>query len=69
MVDKLSANRKAAGLVTRLRAEVRVHEPLWLLEGETDGGRSVDNNAGPEKNSRNVAEMDSNLTEETPVEP
>ena len=38
MVDELSANREAAGVVTWFRAEVRVHAPLWLLEGDASGG-------------------------------
>ena len=66
-VDELSANREAAGLVTRLGAEVRVREPVWLLEGESDC--HMGDTAEPEENTRKVVEKASNLTEETLVEP
>ena len=57
-VDKLF-NQEAAGVITWVRAEVSVHQPFRLLEGETADGSCLEEDAEAEGNK---------LTEETPVE-
>lgn len=56
-------------MVTWLRAELRVHEALRVLEGETEGATCVDDGGDPEENTRKVVLTALNSIEREPVEP
>lgn len=54
MADRWRANQQAAGAITWVTAEFRVHGPLQLLEGGIVGGCRAEDDIEPEENTRKV---------------